>query len=220
MPRHAPRRGLARLRATPRPHPATPARPARAGIPALALVLAAAAGCASTAPPTTAPSAAAPAAPTGGAPAIAHPLPASLIRTDPCRTLTPAQVHDLLGVAAPGHPSDSGIAAVCHWADLDRGSSVTVQFVYAWTDGLGRVYAKKDEGFFRELEPVQGYPIVAYGPTDDSPSGRCGVAVGIAATAAFEADATLPRSSVGREDPCQAARRIADAVLTTAKGGA
>uniref|UniRef100_UPI003F495EEC DUF3558 domain-containing protein n=1 Tax=Amycolatopsis sp. CA-096443 TaxID=3239919 RepID=UPI003F495EEC len=222
MARHDIRTGL---RATP-PTPAQPSRPARAWIPALAPLTALAlalGGCASTAPPPT-PSAAppAPAAPTGGAPTIAHPLPASLIHTDPCQALTPAQAKTLFDGTPPDvQPAeDSGVAMQCRWSNPDRGSGIGVQFVYAWTDGLRHVYATKDEGFFLELEPVQGYPMIAYGPSDDRATGRCSAAVGIADTAAFEVDVRFADAVVGTADPCQDARHVADLVLTTMKSRA
>jgi hypothetical protein len=151
---------------------------------------------------------------------VTNPLPPGTIDRNPCEVLNSSQIVTLLGAPAQGESKDTGIAKTCHWANLDRGSSVTVQLVYAWTDGLGHVYAKKNEGFFENLEPVQGYPVVAYGPSDERSTGRCGVAVGIADNAAFEADATISRSNVGTADACDAARRVADAAVTTLKAGA
>ncbi|GAB3368511.1 DUF3558 domain-containing protein [Amycolatopsis echigonensis] len=193
------------------------------GLAASALALSACSSTPGTAqtPPTAGPS---PTTSTAGsgAPKVANPLPAGTLDRDPCSTLTAAQVNALLGASATGEPQDTGVAKMCHWANLDRGSGISVQLVYAWKDGLGHVYAKKNEGFFKELEPVQGYPTVAYGPSDDSSTGRCGVAIGISDTMAFEADATISRSNVGKpgSDPCEAARRIGDAVVTTLKAGA
>lgn len=161
--------------------------------------------------------------PSTGAPKIADPLPASLIQGDPCKVLTDSQLKTLFsGASLDVQPSrDTGVAKQCHWANLDRGSGVSVQLVYAWTDGLGHVYAKKNEGFFKELAPVQGYPVVAYGPTDDRSTGRCSVAIGIADNAAFEVDVKLADSQTGKNvDPCQDAQHVADLAVTTLKGGA
>jgi hypothetical protein len=160
--------------------------------------------------------------PSAGAPKVAMPLPSSLIKGDPCKALTAEQIKALFSGAQPElQPArDTGAAMQCRWANIDLGSSVGIQLVYAWNDGLSRVYATKGQGFFKELEPVQGYPVVAYGPTDDRSSGMCSVAVGIADNAAFEADAALARSKVGQSDPCDAARKIADFAVTTLKAGA
>ena len=176
-------------------------------------------GEATPAPSTpAAPSDATPAS--GSAPEVANPLPRSVIQQDPCATLTPAQVDQLFTKSKPtGEASDTGAAQACSWSDTERGSIATVQLVYAWTNGLDTVYSKRNEAaLFEELEPVQGYPTVAYGPTDDREQGMCSVAVGVADDAAFEADASLPDSSIGKADPCDAARTLANHVVTTMKG--
>ncbi|MET9263031.1 DUF3558 domain-containing protein [Amycolatopsis sp. NPDC004079] len=161
--------------------------------------------------------------PSSEVPKVASPLPASLVQGDPCKVLTDAQVKTLFsGVSPEVQPSqDTGVAKQCRWSNPSRGSGIGVQLVYAWKDGLGHVYAKKNEGFFEELAPVQGYPVVAYGPTDDRPTGRCSVAIGIADDAAFEVDVKLADSQAGKgADPCQDAQHVADLAVTTLKGGA
>ncbi|MBB1152480.1 DUF3558 domain-containing protein [Amycolatopsis dendrobii] len=203
----------------------TRTRLAAVGLATSALVLSACSGNPGTAQPSSpAVPSQSPSAAGSGAPKVPNPLPAGTLDRDPCSTLTAGQISTLLGTSSPDvQPAkDTGVAKACHWANLDRGSGISVQLVYAWKDGLGHVYAKKNEGFFKELAPVQGYPAVAYGPSDDSSTGRCGVAIGISDTMAFEADATISRANVGKpgSDPCEAARRIGDAVVTTLKAGA
>ncbi|PKV92933.1 uncharacterized protein DUF3558 [Amycolatopsis echigonensis] len=161
--------------------------------------------------------------PASDTPKIANPLPASLVQGDPCKVLTDAQVKTLFsGVSPAVQPSqDTGVAKQCRWSNPSRGSGIGVQLVYAWKDGLGHVYAKKNEGFFKELAPVQGYPVVAYGPSDDRATGRCSVAVGIADDAAFEVDVKLANDQVGSSaDPCQDAQHVADLAVITLKAGA
>ncbi|MFF0146538.1 DUF3558 domain-containing protein [Amycolatopsis sulphurea] len=156
-------------------------------------------------------------------PTIANPLPASLVRGDPCKALTDAQIGGLFTNTPTRSPAakDTGVAKSCSWGDDDRGSLVGIQFVYAWKRGLTDVYATQGRGgFFKVLAPAQGYPVVAYGPRDERSRGMCSVAVGIANDAAFEADATFARSAVGTGDPCEDARKVADLALTTLKGGA
>ncbi|WP_376774757.1 DUF3558 domain-containing protein [Amycolatopsis jiangsuensis] len=167
----------------------------------------------------------APAASSSGlpVPTVAQPLPASVVQGDPCKALTDAQVDGLFtNTPTRDHAADdTGVAHACSWHDVDRGSLVTIQFVYAWKRGLTDVYATQAKGgFFKVLQPVQGYPVVAYGPSDDRSRGRCGVAVGIADNAAFEADATVAQSATGTGDPCEDARNVANLALTTLKGGA
>ncbi|MDT8913551.1 DUF3558 domain-containing protein [Amycolatopsis sp. PS_44_ISF1] len=199
-------------------HPGTPpSRTRRAGCCLVVLALAAAlTACADRDPGPSARTAPDP-SPVGTAPPkVAHPMPAGVLGSDPCRALTPSQLTTLLGSPVhSGGPEPSGVANTCSWGNLDHRSLITLQFVFIWQDGLGHVYAKRNEGFFRELQPVQGFPVAAYGPDDESSLGRCGIAVGVADNAAFEVDATISLSHIGKTDPCEAARRIADAVITT-----
>ncbi|WIX83300.1 DUF3558 domain-containing protein [Amycolatopsis carbonis] len=155
-------------------------------------------------------------------PKIEAPLPASLIQGDPCAALTSAQVDGLFTNTPTRDQAakDTGAAKSCGWHDIDRGSLIGIQFVYAWKHGLADVYATQGRGFFKVLAPVQGYPVVAYGPTDDRSSGACGVAVGIADNAAFEADVQFANSAVGKGDPCDDARKVADLAITTLKASA
>ncbi|QRP48088.1 DUF3558 domain-containing protein [Amycolatopsis sp. FDAARGOS 1241] len=155
------------------------------------------------------------------APEIANPLPASLIQGDPCAVLTSSQVDSLFSRPPQrGAAEDTGVAKSCSWSDVDRGSQIGIQLVYSWKDGLGTVYATQGRGFFKELAPVQGYPVVAYGPSDDRSKGFCNVAIGIANNAAFEADVRVANAVVGQGDPCDDARKVADLAITTLKGGA
>ncbi|MET7993100.1 DUF3558 domain-containing protein [Amycolatopsis sp. NPDC005232] len=155
-------------------------------------------------------------------PKVSNPLPASVIQRDPCTVLTQAQIDGLFsGTPTQGAVQDTGAAKSCSWSDLDKGSLVGIQLVYAWKDGLSSVYNTQGQGgFFKVLSPVQGYPVVAYGPHDERSQGRCSVAVGIADNAAFDVDVTLARSAVGQADPCEDANHVADLAVTTLKGGA
>lgn len=160
--------------------------------------------------------------PGAAVPTISNPLPASVIQRDPCSVLTSTQIDGLFtGTPTQSPVQDTGAAKSCSWSDLDKGSLVGVQLVYAWKDGLRTVYNTQSQGgFFKVLQPVQGYPVVAYGPHDERSQGRCSVAIGIADNAAFDIDVTLARSVVGQADPCQDANHVADLAVTTLKGGA
>ncbi|MFI5611080.1 DUF3558 domain-containing protein [Amycolatopsis sp. NPDC051903] len=156
------------------------------------------------------------------APKVDSPLPASLIQGDPCTALTSTQIDSLFSNTPTRSPAakDTGVAKSCSWGDDTRGSLIGIQFVYAWKHGIADVYATKGRGFFKVLAPVQGYPVVAYGPSDQRSKGMCNVAVGIADNAAFEADVQFATSSVGKGDPCDDARKVADLAITTLKASA
>lgn len=180
-------------------------------------------GCSGTTPGTPEPSASSTALSTDpSVPKITSPLPPALIQGDPCAALTSAQVNGLFSKTPTRSPAakDTGVAKSCSWGDDSRGSLVGIQFVYAWKRGLADVYATQGRGFLKVLAPVQGYPVVAYGPSDERSKGMCNVAVGIADNAAFEADVQFASSAVGQGDPCDDARKVADLAVTTLKAGA
>ncbi|RSN44926.1 hypothetical protein DMC64_18765 [Amycolatopsis sp. WAC 04197] len=202
----------------------------RAGIAVVAAVLTLGlAGCTEkTDPPNpmssgATPSAGRPALPYADAPKVTDPLPASLMQRSPCDVLTPAQLTSLFTNEPEAHPArDTGIAQQCHWTDLSRGSSIGIQMLYAARDGLSQFYAKKQSNkLWEPLEPVQGYPVVAYGANDTRQTlGDCSVLVGVADNAVFEVDVNVVDSKVGTVDPCADARMVADLAVTTLKSGA
>lgn len=76
--------------------------------------------------------------------------------------------------------------------------------------GLSAVYEADQDGkwaFFEPLEPIEGFPAVAYDILDDRDIGNCTVVVGVSDGVAFEADVTQSSTNVGQSDPCEAARR-------------
>lgn len=160
--------------------------------------------------------------PYAGAPTVENPLPASVMDRDPCTVLPAEAVTELLSGPQPGERKDTEVATFCSWSNGEKGSFVAIQLIHGAKDGLSQFYAKKDEAaYFEAQQPIQGYPVAAYGPVDDrQQGGACGVVVGIADDLVFEADATLSRANRGTADPCQVVRRVAEAALTELKAGA
>ncbi|MEV6912132.1 DUF3558 domain-containing protein [Amycolatopsis sp. NPDC051071] len=161
--------------------------------------------------------------PYADAPRVGNPMPATVIQRDPCEVLTPAQISSLFQRQPEVQPAqDTGIARDCRWADISRGSSIGIQMLYAARDGLSQFYANKQRyKLWEPLEPVQGYPVVAYGGNDTRQTlGDCAVLVGVADNAVFEVDVNVVDSKVGTVDPCTDARMVADLAVTTLKSGA
>ncbi|WP_410647961.1 DUF3558 domain-containing protein [Amycolatopsis sp. cmx-4-54] len=161
--------------------------------------------------------------PYADAPKVENPMSASVIQRDPCDVLTPAQISSLFQGKPEVQPArDTGVAQQCRWADISRGSSIGIQLLYAARDGLSQFYAKKQSnGLWQLLEPVQGYPAVAYGAKDTRQTlGDCSVLVGVADNAVFEVDVNVADAKAGTVDPCKDARMVADLAVTTLKSGA
>ncbi len=85
--------------------------------------------------------------------------------------------------------------------------------------GLTGVYQAKYK-FFLPLEPVDGYPVVAYGLVDDRASrGGCQIAIGTSDKQTVDVGVTQSEENIGKKDPCEAARGVASYVLSNLRGG-
>jgi hypothetical protein len=88
--------------------------------------------------------------------------------------------------------------------------------------GLTSVYEAqgKEYQFFKPLEAVDGFPVVAYGVSDERTTrGRCALALGVSDTQAVDIHVAQSESNVGKKDPCVAAHEIAAKVLVNLRGG-
>ena len=86
--------------------------------------------------------------------------------------------------------------------------------------GVSAMYqAHEDEklAFFEPLEPVEGYPAVAYGVLDYRKDGECSVVTGTSDEIAFEIVLRLSAKNVGKKDPCDTAAMVAGMVVQTMK---
>lgn len=201
------------------------------------LVLFALAGCSSPtagqANPHMGPTSAGPVAPSSsaadqfpgpGVPKVANPIDTSQAAKDPCTALTSAQLNVVFGSSVESHPRNNGAAGPsCLWGG-DAGhdyAEVSVIFTTAGKKGLTSVYASKGTSykFFQPLEPVSGYPAVAYDVSADRTPGQCNVAVGVSDTQTLDVGVRQPKSRIGAKDPCESARSAAEMVVATVRGG-
>ncbi|MDS0132538.1 DUF3558 domain-containing protein [Amycolatopsis sp. CM201R] len=198
-----------------------------------ALLLAAAA-CSTTNPGIPSASSAAPgtnsspeshsALPGPGVPKVLHPVDVTHFKRQPCGALTDSQVAELLGSGVSGKPDLQAPAGpTCSWdaADVSQ-AGIGVIFMNADQLGLTSVYEAKDKQykFFQPMESLDGFPIVAYGVSDERASrGRCAVALGVSDTQAVDIHVAQSENNIGKKDPCAAAHDIAAQVLGNLRGG-
>ncbi|MET9260501.1 DUF3558 domain-containing protein [Amycolatopsis sp. NPDC004079] len=153
--------------------------------------------------------------PHSGAPKVEHPLPASVLSGDPCKTaLTPAQVESIISVAPPGKLRNiGGLGPSCRWSNIDSGSAISTGYVTEDHQGLSAVYrnSKPKAKLWRPLPPVQGFPAVAF--TVDLGDGLCQVSVGTADDLSIDVTISLGESTKGNTDPCTVAGQAADMVI-------
>ncbi|WP_158888297.1 DUF3558 domain-containing protein [Amycolatopsis anabasis] len=161
--------------------------------------------------------------PRSGAPKVADPLPASVFEKHPCDgSLTPAQLTELLGEVPSARKTDNAAGPGCGWTKSSTHAIVDVGYMTGVTDGLTQMYEvqKPKAAFWQELAPVAGYPAIAYDATRAQPVESCAVAVGVADNLVFDAAATLGQNRIGKVDPCEASRKLAEMVLTNLKAEA
>ncbi|WP_410639741.1 DUF3558 domain-containing protein [Amycolatopsis sp. lyj-346] len=165
--------------------------------------------------PTTAPSSAVPGP---GVPKVANPLDVSHFRQAPCDSLTAEQGQELLGPDVTTHPAvDDQAGPTCRW-NVPAVSQAGVAVTYFKTTQLGLtgVYRAKDTvyPFFQPLDPIDGYPTVAFGQIDErSTKGRCLLALGTSDTQQVDIAISLSEGNIGKKDPCTAAHDVAAKVL-------
>lgn len=162
-----------------------------------------------------------------GAPKVQNPLPAKVIEGSPCDTaLTPADIKEFIGAPDPAKLDETPSGPMCFWTNAaGNGAAISVFFHTKDTEGLSLTYRniKPTAARFEELQPIQGYPAVAFlaAGLDPKLATSCHVEVGISDTLTYAADLNLSDKASGKGiDACTASRDVADRVMTNIKGRA
>ncbi|MEV6642005.1 DUF3558 domain-containing protein [Amycolatopsis sp. NPDC051371] len=163
------------------------------------------------------------AVPGPGVPKVQHPVDVTRFKRAPCDALNATQITELLGSAVSGKSDPQAPAGPsCAWDSSDVSQAgVAVIFTAADKLGLTSVYAAqgKQYQFFQPLATIDGFPIVAYGVSDERTTrGRCAVALGVSDTQAVDIHVAQSEDNIGRKDPCDAAHDIASQVLSNLRG--
>ncbi|SEB40291.1 Protein of unknown function [Amycolatopsis tolypomycina] len=170
---------------------------------------------------TTAPSSTASA--NGDVPTVPSPLPATALDGNPCESaLDSSQITQFLGQSTPAKASDTELGPMCQWSSASgSGAGITVAYQTKSDQGIGLAYqnVKPQAARWEPLDPIQGFPAVAYANVDDKRS--CVVVVGVTGKLAFSTALTLGDKSAAEGKDCfDAAPRVADTVLTNLKARA
>lgn len=171
-----------------------------------------------TDPVTSATGDSAPQLPGAGVPDVATPIDTTRFQQKPCMTLTDTQITELLGPDTAAKPQDIGDFGVgCAWHPRSV-TQATVSVIYATKNriGLTALYQQKGTTFplFVPMDPIDGYPTVAYGQADLRPKGNCAIAIGTSNQDIVDVSVALSEGNVGKKDPCVAAHDVAATVLT------
>ena len=158
--------------------------------------------------------------PYAGAPAVTDPLDTERFQQDPCQALTANQA-DTLKVRFPGNLRDSSLGKACEFrVSTDRLALVEVASLDENPHGVSAIYRAEEDGklkLFDPLEPIEGYPAVAYGVVDERDTGACSVVIGVSDEIAFEIALQQSEANIGIKDPCETAAMVAGMVVETMK---
>jgi len=159
-----------------------------------------------------------------GVPKVDNPINTSRFRQTPCDSLPQDQVTELLGNGAEAKPDVTAPAGpTCDWHPAGT-SHASVHVIFGTVDDLGLTSVYRARGatykLFEVLEPIDGYPLVAYGTSDRrATDGMCAVAVGTSDRSTMDVAISQSQENVGKTDPCDAARAVAVKVLENVRKG-
>ncbi|MFI5562099.1 DUF3558 domain-containing protein [Amycolatopsis japonica] len=158
-----------------------------------------------------------------GVPKVDNPIDLARFKPAPCNALTETQAEELLGAKAEARERlDGSTGPSCLWAPPSATRpTVNVLFSKSPDRGMTSVYEAKGTTYklFEPLEPINGYPVTAYGTEDERISrGKCSVALGTSDNETVDIVLEQSEANIGKKDPCDAAREAAIRVLTTIRG--
>lgn len=151
-------------------------------------------------------------------PKVSEPVDLAKFRAAPCDALTSTQAQDLIGPKVEATPRNESAGPACEWSTPGTSRpTVNVIFGKGPDGGTAAVYAAKGKAYklVEPLEPIEGYPVTAYGVIDRRAEGGCNVALGTSDTESITVTAEQSEGNIGKKDPCDAARLAAISVLAT-----
>lgn len=158
--------------------------------------------------------------PYAGAPAVTDPMDTERFQQDPCLALAADQVGTLK-LQAPGALRDGGLGKACEFrGETDSRVLVEIASLDKNPYGVSAVYQAEKDGdlaFLEPLDPIDGYPAVAYDAVDQRETGGCSVVLGASDEIAFEVVLQLSAGNVGKKEPCETAAVVAGMVVQTMK---
>lgn len=160
-----------------------------------------------------------PQVPNSGAPRVKNPLKTDAFRKQPCSVLTKPQLEKL-DLHAKGKPDPhGGIASACDWHDEKgvTGGTYSIGFIRGGA-GLSGPYSNRTGDFFKEIDPISGYPSVISMTGDHRSQGSCNIYVGLNDHQALGVGATMDPDAPNYDNPCGVAAKLAEKVVETVKG--
>ena len=152
-----------------------------------------------------------------GVPSVVTPIDTAKFQKKPCTTLTDTQIAELLGPDVKPKEDPNDLAGPsCYWHPTSV-TQATVSVIYATKNrrGLTSIYQQQGTTFplFVPMDPIDGYPTVAYGQADLRSKGSCAIALGTSNRDIVDVSVALSEENIGKKDPCAAAHEVTATVL-------
>jgi hypothetical protein len=152
------------------------------------------------------------------APRVSHPLSVENFRADPCSSLSSGQLAQWLGPEAKPKPDINGPGGqACLWIPADGFPQPNIGVLYGKLrgNGLNDAYVQKDDvEYFKEMDPIQGYPVVLFNQKDYRSRGECEALVGVSDQQDIQVTTSQASEKIGKEDPCVSTYNIAADVIS------
>ncbi|WP_410621630.1 DUF3558 domain-containing protein [Amycolatopsis sp. cmx-8-4] len=155
-----------------------------------------------------------------GVPKVDDPIDVTHFKQAPCDALTVDQVTELLGPGVTPKPDLDAPAGPSCSVNPPRVTQASVLLIFGNVDQLGLTSVYRAQyRFFMPLNPVDGYPIAAYGLADDRTNhGKCQIAIGTSDRQTVDIGIAQSEENIGKKDPCEAARGVASYVIDNLRG--
>jgi uncharacterized protein DUF3558 len=177
------------------------------------------AGTASTPSSATQPPTAA--LPSDGAPGVSNPIQdTSAVESDPCSAVANDKIATLNVKVASTRTEDMSPGQSCAWVLAGSIGGITGGLNVGNTLGLSSLYRQHNQGqlaTFRPLEPVDGYPAVAYNVGKEG-NGGCQLVVGVRNDLTYTVIAQLRDGNPYLNNPCELSSKLAGLAIAHLKG--
>ena len=156
-------------------------------------------------------------------PKVAHPMPAKVLDGSPCDSaLTADQLSTFLGQATAAERKDNTLGPECHWGNAaGSGAGINVTYQTKSDQGIRLAYqnVQPKAARWKVLDPIQGYPAVAYSDFDDKR--HCVIVVAVNDELAYSVALTLgDKATSDGKDSFDIGPDVASAVMTNVKARA
>ncbi|WP_158879579.1 DUF3558 domain-containing protein [Amycolatopsis anabasis] len=155
----------------------------------------------------------------GAAPRVSDPIDPAQLLSDPCKALADSQLSGLgLATGEPEQAADNVSRCVWKYPEYQF-NTVSVEGAPSRTRGLDDIYELKAQSAYFEETTVASHPGVFRSDSDQRSDGSCTLWVGLSDQAVMLVQGYFSGGSPQVAKSCEETAKIAEAAVTTLKGG-